>query len=702
MTTVKDDVSKLGDLVYKLRDEKERLKDCVEEDVLKTLSDLDRVVNAQAFQHIAEVYDNFCMRKEFFGSYYGSSGVGMPETVAAAPDSGAVGSRISTRRASTYGAERRASAQVSGSSLTAQNGKRVTVVGNAVVEDVAASEIRIIVLDKSKSKDLGFNIVGRKKANVIAATSDDRILPTGIFISRISQGGLAYQDGRLKVGDELLTINGLSLYGMSYEDTAGMLINSSGNIALGVVSNKKGFSNFVSNMKKNQSISKKEHLFRVRAVVDYSRQDGDPDTPNYEGALRFAKGAIIDIIDDSTYQLWWIAKVIEDKTTGWNVGKRGFIPSSTQMRNNSNEKGLHVKFEPSVDLFIQTGLLNADDVPQFEGFKRSRSIEFRRAVKNKVTLEHIEKEDSGKGKEPTSILVPHTPTMRQRTLSDLRFAGEDSHWLGYQYICQKENVFPKYVRPLFVLGAAADMVVEVALGLYSSDFCTPVPFTTRPKSKNEKDGVDFYYESKAQFSEMMEQGEFAEVGQYENHLYGVTVESIRSLSAPKSGEVKRVIVDGHPKALKTMCLEGLDPIVIMLLPTVENCEAGGTSSRTSCKSLDPEIDDISIDNVVSEEHLSSKMAHAHADGNVSKLKEKLNNTLTDDNVELGDYYNIGLHDYDLANQVESELEYAIDKVFYLNNDVESLIESIILFLEGAEEESEYVAVVKSPVPVGGT
>ncbi|KAG8564437.1 hypothetical protein GDO81_016467 [Engystomops pustulosus] len=93
----------------------------------------------------------------------------------------------------------------------------------ATVAAFAASEghshPRVVELPKTE-EGLGFNIMGGKEQN------------SPIYISRIIPGGIADRHGGLKRGDQLLSVNGVSVEGEHHEKAVELLKSAQGKVKL--------------------------------------------------------------------------------------------------------------------------------------------------------------------------------------------------------------------------------------------------------------------------------------------------------------------------------------------------------------------------------------------------------------------------------------------------------------------------------------
>ncbi|KAK6753240.1 hypothetical protein RB195_012685 [Necator americanus] len=86
-----------------------------------------------------------------------------------------------------------------------------------------SSRFALIALE-SDSKGFGFNIVGGKDSPHIPGHS-------GIFVSVIKQDGPAYNDGRISVGDLILSINGIDLVNKTHDEAVAVFRSQAGSNA---------------------------------------------------------------------------------------------------------------------------------------------------------------------------------------------------------------------------------------------------------------------------------------------------------------------------------------------------------------------------------------------------------------------------------------------------------------------------------------
>ena len=78
------------------------------------------------------------------------------------------------------------------------------------------NEYHVIELVKHHTQGFGFSIRGGKEFNI------------PLFVLKIAENGLAYMDGRLQVGDQILEINGFDAYQMTHSEAIERIKSSSG------------------------------------------------------------------------------------------------------------------------------------------------------------------------------------------------------------------------------------------------------------------------------------------------------------------------------------------------------------------------------------------------------------------------------------------------------------------------------------------
>ncbi|XP_061680288.1 disks large homolog 1-like isoform X7 [Syngnathoides biaculeatus] len=144
-------------------------------------------------------------------------------------------------------------------------------------------------------------------------------------------------------------------------------------------------------------------------------------------------------------------------------------------------------------------------------------------------------------------------------------AGHEETLLTYQAVIQQEV---NYTRPVIMLGPMKDRVNDDLISEFPDKFGSCVPHTTRPRRDYEVDGRDYHFMASRELMEReIQEHKFIEAGQYNNHLYGTSVQSVREVAE----KGKHCILDVSGNAIKRLQLAGLYPIAIFIRPrNVEN------------------------------------------------------------------------------------------------------------------------------------
>ncbi|KAK7162588.1 hypothetical protein R3I93_006808 [Phoxinus phoxinus] len=381
-------------------------------------------------------------------------------------------------------------------------------------DDVSSREPRKVVLHRG-STGLGFNIVGGEDGE-------------GIFISFILAGGPADLCGELKKGDRLVSVNGIDLRSATHEQAAATLKNAGQTVTIVAQYRPEEYSRFEAKIHDlreqmmNSSISsgsgslrtnQKRSLY-VRALFDYDKTK-DSGLPSQ--GLNFKFGDILHVVNASDDE-WWQARQV---TPQGEVEEMGVIPSKRRVEKKERARLKTVKFN-------------------------SKSRE--------------------KGDNPDDMLskgLKHVTSNASDSESSYR--GQEEYVLSYEPVCQQEV---NYARPVIILGPMKDRVNDDLISEFPDKFGSCVPHTTRPKRDYEVDGRDYHFvASREQMERDIQEHKFIEAGQYNSHLYGTSVQSVKEVAE----KGKHCILDVSGNAIKRLQLAVLYPIAIFIKPkSVEN------------------------------------------------------------------------------------------------------------------------------------
>ncbi|XP_036075317.1 disks large homolog 1 isoform X18 [Rousettus aegyptiacus] len=382
-------------------------------------------------------------------------------------------------------------------------------------DDEITREPRKVVLHRG-STGLGFNIVGGEDGE-------------GIFISFILAGGPADLSGELRKGDRIISVNSVDLRTASHEQAAAALKNAGQAVTIVAQYRPEEYSRFEAKIHDlreqmmNSSISsgsgslrtsQKRSLY-VRALFDYDKTK-DSGLPSQ--GLNFKFGDILHVINASDDE-WWQARQV---TPDGESDEVGVIPSKRRVEKKERARLKTVKFNSKT-----RG--DKGEIPDDMGSKG---------------LKHVTSNASD---------------------SESSYRGQEEYVLSYEPVNQQEV---NYTRPVIILGPMKDRINDDLISEFPDKFGSCVPHTTRPKRDYEVDGRDYHFvTSREQMEKDIQEHKFIEAGQYNNHLYGTSVQSVREVAE----KGKHCILDVSGNAIKRLQIAQLYPVSIFIKPkSMEN------------------------------------------------------------------------------------------------------------------------------------
>ncbi|CDQ71686.1 unnamed protein product [Oncorhynchus mykiss] len=147
----------------------------------------------------------------------------------------------------------------------------------------------------------------------------------------------------------------------------------------------------------------------------------------------------------------------------------------------------------------------------------------------------------------------------------MSWCGQEEYVLSYEPVTQQEV---NYTRPVIILGPMKDRINDDLISEFPDKFGSCVPHTTRLKRDYEVDARDYHFVvSREQMEKDIQDHKFIEAGQYNNHLYGTSIQSVREVAE----KGKHCILDVSGNAIKRLQSTMLYPIAIFVKPkSVEN------------------------------------------------------------------------------------------------------------------------------------
>ncbi|XP_022537062.2 disks large homolog 2 isoform X17 [Astyanax mexicanus] len=389
-------------------------------------------------------------------------------------------------------------------------------------------EPRKIVLHKG-STGLGFNIVGGEDGE-------------GIFVSFILAGGPADLSGELRRGDQILSVNGIDLRGATHEQAAAALKGAGQTVTIIAQYRPEEYGRFEAKIHDlreqmmNHSMSsgsgslrtnQKRSLY-VRALFDYERAK-DSGLPSQ--GLSFRYGDILHVINASDDE-WWQARRV---TPDGDSEEMGVIPSKRRVERKERARLKTVKFNAKPGSIDSKGSFSD---------KRRKNFIFSRKFPFYKNKELDEQDGSDSERSQEDLILSYEPVIRQEI---------------------------SYARPVIILGPMKDRINDDLISEFPDKFGSCVPpdnssgqtDTTRAKRDYEVDGRDYHFvTSREQMEKDIQEHKFIEAGQYNDNLYGTSVQSVKYVAE----RGKHCILDVSGNAIKRLQVAQLYPIAIFIKP----------------------------------------------------------------------------------------------------------------------------------------
>ncbi|CAG9532272.1 unnamed protein product [Cercopithifilaria johnstoni] len=332
-----------------------------------------------------------------------------------------------------------------------------------------------------------------------------------IYISYVLPGGVADLSGNVRKGDVLLQVNGVNLRNATHAEAARALKEAINPVSLTLQYRPQEYGQFEAKIEQLRrdlmsggavtfGPSRKE-LF-VRAMFDYdpAREAGVP-----HRALPFFYGDILhvtNVADDD----WWTARLV---TESGEEGMEGIIPSKKRVEKKERQRRKQVNFNAG-----------SQSLP--------RGMDGRRGSRSQLSFSR---------KFP---FVKSTDKLNEFTDNELN-----------------------YPRPVIILGAMKDRINDELVLRDRDRFSSCVPHTSRPPKPNEVDGRDYHFVSKEQMQEDVRNNQFIEAGQFQDNLYGTSINSVREVA--EMG--RHCILDVSGNAIRRLqSIANIYPIAVFVKP----------------------------------------------------------------------------------------------------------------------------------------
>uniref|UniRef100_A0A671UCJ8 Disks large homolog 1 n=1 Tax=Sparus aurata TaxID=8175 RepID=A0A671UCJ8_SPAAU len=462
-------------------------------------------------------------------------------------------------------------------------------------------------------KGLGFSIAGGVGNQHIPGDNS-------IYVTKIIEGGAAHKDGRLQIGDKLLAVNSACLEEVTHEHAVTALKNTPDVVYLKVAKPNSVFMND-SFAPPDLTNSYSQHMENHISPPSFLSQPlpppassgrysptpksmlGDDDVtrePRKVVLHRGATGLGFNIVGGEDGEGIFISFILAggpaDLCGELRKGDRLVSVNGVDLRNATHEQAAaalknagqtvtiiahyrpeeYSRFEAKIhDLREQ--MMNSSISSGSGSLRTSQKRSLYVRARLKTVKFNAKSRDRGSlnDKRKKNLFSRKFPFYKSKEASEQETSDVDQHVTSnasdsessYRK-CEPSRRRLNYTRPVIILGPMKDRINDDLISEFPDKFGSCVPHTTRPKRDYEVDGRDYHFVvSREQMEKDIQDHRFIEAGQYNNHLYGTSVQSVREVAE----KGKHCILDVSGNAIKRLQLALLHPIAIFIKPkSVEN------------------------------------------------------------------------------------------------------------------------------------
>uniref|UniRef100_A0A8C3A5Z7 Discs large MAGUK scaffold protein 4 n=1 Tax=Cyclopterus lumpus TaxID=8103 RepID=A0A8C3A5Z7_CYCLU len=444
-------------------------------------------------------------------------------------------------------------------------------------------------------KGLGFSIAGGVGNQHVPGDNS-------IYVTKIIEGGAAHRDGRLQIGDKILAVNHVSLEDVLHEDAVVALKNTGEVVYLKVATPTSQYIHPADRYSPpDLTTSLNSHVLPPPSPRRYSPiprgmmgEDDYSREPRRVCVQRGSTGLGFNIVGGEDGEGIFISFILAggpaDLSGELRKGDQILSVNGVDLRYATHEQAAAALKNAGQTVTI-VAQYRPEEYSRFEAKihdlreqmmnSSSGSLRANRSFYLRALFDYDKQWDCGVLSQALDFTfgeVLHVTDSADDEWWQARRVNQQGELEELGYIPSKHRVERKewsrmkskvdYARPVIILGPTKDRVNDDLLSEFPDKFGSCVPHTTRPRRDYEADGRDYHFvSSREQMERDIQSHRFIEAGQYNNHLYGTSVQSVRQVAE----QGKHCILDVSANAVRRLQAAQLQPIAIFIRPrSLEN------------------------------------------------------------------------------------------------------------------------------------